>query len=154
MKSPRQGGFPLAALFLLVAGVALLMAGPGPAVARLLRQEGVVLYDEGPPRPWAWRAPVVISVPLVAALVVGAVLGAILGTIVGCTAERHFRGAVLGFFTGGVVGVLAMLHLIVEPNFLAVVAGSALLVAGSVVYRFAIKQPDPEVTPENPPGTP
>jgi hypothetical protein len=122
VNRPRHG-YPLGALFLLVAACAVLTAIITP-IGRAMANEKITVWE------------------LVGALLVGVIGGAKLGTIVGLFHYRILRGMGIGALTGAAIGLVAgPLMLLPAASivevFTASVGGSLLLLVVGVVLRLS-----------------
>ena len=111
MSQPRSS-FSLASLFLLMAGISVMMAATRSAVPRW-QDKNVAI---------GWMA-------------AGAVFGGLAGLAVGCTSRRWFVGSIGGFFVGAATGSMAGAQLAAPPDPVIVFIGIGILIGLSLVLR-------------------
>lgn len=122
MSRPRHG-YPLGALFLLVAACAVLTAIVAP-VGRAVAADKVTLVE------------------LLVSLGIGVLSGLVLGLCVGAFHYRLFRGLWIGALTGGLLGLVAGPLAVVPAAsvlevFTAAAGGSVLLVVVAIALRLS-----------------
>jgi hypothetical protein len=114
MVSQPRSSFPLKAVFLLVAGIGLLLTGARSGAGKISAGEPAACSCLG----------------------CCAVLGGLIGAPIGGRSDRWFRGAVAGFIWGGAIGSLAGLHLASETDIRQLILPCALLLVASLVVGF------------------
>jgi hypothetical protein len=119
--APRQRGYPLGALFVLVTVSGVLIAGITPLVQLASHGEAELI-------------------PLLIAAVCGMVAGGLTGIVVGIHHFRRMLGAGLGLMAGIIIGGAAgIIALLPESRVLAaataIVAGSGLVVGVALMMR-------------------
>lgn len=112
----RKDNFSLAALFLLIASLAVMFAVTRSAVVKWENREHGI----------AW-------------VIAGSLLGAISGCAIGINTTRWFRGAFSGFILGAVSGAMVGAQLAGPPNPTVLLVGIAMLLG----YGFLIRRKSP-----------
>lgn len=121
MTDPPRRGYPLGALFVVVAASAVLVAGITPMIR--VAAQGKVDTDQ-----------------FVAALGIGTLVGLVLGLLVGAHQFRRASGVAWGAVVGPVVGAIGGLMALLPADQVAtaaaaMVAGSGLVVGVALLMR-------------------
>jgi hypothetical protein len=113
-----EGGYPLAAVVLLVTTVAALLA----CIDMPRVRQGIAVLD--------------VQVQHIVGLGAVVVSGAAIGGILGLTRPRWIRGALFGASTGAVTALMLILLTVAPANLWQCLSAMALLVATSIVVRW------------------